>query len=294
MGGWAGTSTSSGRGFDTYLGDQVSRARSGYDATKYNEVRNGAAPAADQAAILIATDQVAWTAFRWGTTTCTISPCATTTLPHPGIEFPMNTVGVGAGSNLQFFHQVVPDQLGTLPNPAFPGCAGSACLSPLPGAFANTAAQMAELAKQLGGATLVGHSQSSTYPTRAALQPGSGCFPWTSASACKVKGIIQLETGCFANLTAAEINTLKHIPILVVDGDYFTDQRPPASCVTMMNQINGAGGDMKYALLPALTPGSIYPGSPGPMPRIEHMMMVGLKNIEVANFLIGWATSRGL
>jgi hypothetical protein len=128
----------------------------------------------------------------------------------------------------------------------------------------------------------------------AALQASSGCYPWTSASACKVKGIIQIETGCFGNLTAAEINTLKHIPILIVDGDYFTDQRPPAACVTMMNQINGAGGDMKYALLPALTPGSIYPGSPGPMPGIEHMMMVGTKNIEVANFVIGWMNSRGL
>jgi hypothetical protein len=119
------------KGFDTYLADQVSRARSGFDATNYNEVRNGALPITDQAAILIGTDQLAWTAFRWGTTPCTVSPCSSTTTPHPGIEFPMNTVGVGAGSNLQFF-------------------------------------------------------------------------------------------------------------------------------LTMMNQINGAGGDMKYALLPALTPGSIY------------------------------------
>ena len=140
----------------------------------------------------------------------------------------------------------------------------------------------------------MGHSQSSAFPTRPHSNQRSGCYPWTSASACKVKGIIQIETGCFGNLTSAEINTLKHIPILIVDGDYFTDQRPPAACVTMMNQINGAGGDMKYALLPALTPGSIYPGSPGPMPGIEHMMMVGTKNIEVANFVIGWMNSRGL
>ena len=88
---------------------------------------------------------------------------------------------------------------------------------------------------------------------------------------------------------------MKHIPILIVDGDYFpAGTRPQAACVTEMNQINGAGGDMKYALLPALTPGSIYPGSPGPMPGIEHMMMIGTKNIEVANFLIGWMNSRGL
>ena len=87
---------------------------------------------------------------------------------------------------------------------------------------------------------------------------------------------------------------MKHIPILIVDGDYFAPPRPPATCVTMMNQINGAGGDMKYALLPSLTPGSIYPGSPGAMPGIEHMMMIGTKNIEVADFVIGWINSRGL
>jgi hypothetical protein len=62
----------------------------------------------------------------------------------------------------------------------------------------------------------------------------------------------------------------------------------------MMDQINGAGGDMSFAHLPALTPGSLYPGSPGPMPGIEHMMMIGTKNIEVADLLIGWLTSRGL
>jgi hypothetical protein len=62
----------------------------------------------------------------------------------------------------------------------------------------------------------------------------------------------------------------------------------------MMAQINNAGGDMSYALLPALTPNSLYPGSPGAMPGIEHMMMIGTKNIEVANLLIGWMNSRGL
>jgi hypothetical protein len=153
---------------------------------------------------------------------------------------------------------------------------------------------MAKLASKVGGMVLMGHSQSSSFPTRAALQPGSGCYPWTTAEACKVKGIIQIETGCFGNLTEAEINTLKHIPILVVDGDHYAVPRPVPACVTMMGQINGAGGDMTFAHLPALEPDSLYPGSPGPMPGIEHMMMVGTQNIEVADLLIGWLTSRGL
>jgi hypothetical protein len=160
--------------------------------------------------------------------------------------------------------------------------------------FYNTPSQMAKLAKQLGGAILMGHSQSSSYPTRAALQPDSGCYPWTTAKACKVKGIIQLETGCFGNLTTAEINTLKNIPILVVYGDYANTPQPTQSCIDMMTAINGAGGDMKFASLPDLVPGSIYPGSPGPIPGVEHMMMLDKNNLQVADLLIGWASSRGL
>jgi pimeloyl-ACP methyl ester carboxylesterase len=281
-------------GFDTYLADQVSRARSGFDATKYNQVRNLAAPPTDQAAILIPTDQLAWAAFRWGTTTCTLSPCATTTTPHPGIRFPMNTVGVGAGSNLQFFDQDVPDMLGTLPNPSSPGCTGSACGPADPSVFWNTPAQMAELAKELGGAILVGHSESSTMPTRAALQSNSGCYPWTTAAACKVKGIIQLETGCFANLTPAQITTLSHIPILIEYGDFSPVPQPAAPCPTEIQQITNAGGDIKFAWIPALTPGSLYSGSPGAISGNEHMIMEDNNNQQIAQILIDWATSRGL
>jgi hypothetical protein len=111
----------------------------------------------------------------------------------------------------------------------------------------------------------------------------------------RVRCLVQLDVfDRGRNLTAAEIDTLKHIPILVVDGDHYATPRPVPACVTMMDQINGAGGDMSFAHLPALTPGSLYPGSPGPMPGIEHMMMIGTKNIEVADLLIGWLTSRGL
>ena len=111
---------------------------------------------------------------------------------------------------------VIPDMTATLSAP--PG--------QLTRRLYNSPNQMAKLATQVGGMTLMGHSQSSAFPTRAALQQRSGCYPWTSASACKVKGIIQLETGCIGNLTADEIETLRHIPILIVDGDYFTNQRP--------------------------------------------------------------------
>ena len=277
--------------FDTYMIDQVGRARSGFDATKYNMVRHGITPCeapfpcVEQPNILIATDQFAWNIFRWGTTACTVSPCSETTTPWPDLKFPIETIGVGPDSNLQFYNMVIPDLSGTLsgaPSPANPA------------GFYNSPSQMAKLATKVGGMALMGHSQSSSFPTRTALQPESGCYPWTSANACKVKAIIQIETGCFGNLTQDQIETLSNIPILIIDGDHYATPRPVPACVTMMQQINGAGGDMSFAHLPALTPDSLYPGSPGPMPGIEHMMMIGTQNLEVADLIIGWLDSRGM
>jgi hypothetical protein len=281
------------QGFGTYMIDQVSRARSGFDATSYQSVRLGLTPCVPSGNvacpqnpnILIASDQFAWNVFRWGTTPCTTSPCASTTTPQPGIRFPMNTVGVGPNSNLQFFNMVIPDLNATL----------SGAPSPTdPAGFYNTPAQMAELARELGGAALMGHSESSSFPTRAALQPASGCYPWTTASACKVKAIVQLETGCFGNLTDAEITTLSHIPILIEEGDFYPTARPVAPCPLMISQITAAGGDIKYAHLPDLTPGSLFPGSPGPITGNEHMVMLDNNNQQIAQIIIDWLSSRGL
>jgi len=261
------------QGFDTYMIDQTSRARSGFDATKYNQVREGLVPITTQPSILIAGDQFAWNVFRWGTTTCVSSPCSTSTIPHPDIRFPMNTVGVGAGSNLQFFNMVIPDLNGTL------------------GPTINTPTNMALLADELGGAILMGHSESSGYPSRAALA--------TTPAQTKVKGIIQLEEGCInpSTLTAAQLAVLAKIPILIEYGDYAAvTPRPVAgsSCAAEIAAINGMGGDMSYAWLPGLVAGSLYKGSPGPIHGDEHMVMLDNNNQQIAQIFIDWATSRGL
>jgi hypothetical protein len=159
-----------------------------------------------------------------------------------------------------------------------------ACTPTDPAAFFNTPAQMAVLANELGGAILMGHSQSSGFPTMAALQPGSH----------GVKGIIQLETGCFGNLTSAEITTLSKIPMLIEYGDFSPVTQPAAPCPTEIQQITNAGGDIKFAWLPALSPGSLYSGSPGPITGNEHMVMLDNNNLQIAQILIDWATSRGL
>jgi hypothetical protein len=153
---------------------------------------------------------------------------------------------------------------------------------------------MGKLASEVGGMILMGHSQSSGYPTSAALQTTSGCYPWTSASACKVKGIIQLETGCYGNLTPAEITTLSHIPILIEFGDFAPSDPRVGACTTEINQITAAGGDIKFAWLPQLVANDLYPGSPGPIYGNEHMVMLDNNNLEIAQILIDWATSRGL
>jgi hypothetical protein len=143
---------------------------------------------------------------------------------------------------------------------------------------------MAELANELGGAILVGHSESSSYPTRAALQAGSH----------GVKGIIQLETGCFGNLTTAEIATLAKIPIYIQYADFSPVPQPAAPCPQEISQITAAGGDIEFAWIPNLTPNSLYPGSPGPIYGNDHMIMFDNNNLQIADIIIGWINSRGL
>ncbi len=246
------------KGFDTYLAEQVSRGRSGFNALQYQKVLVGDAPASSNPPILIATDAFAWNVFRWGN--------FATLTPYSDERFPMNTVGVGPNSTLTFYNQVIPDLNSTLPN-VTPGCADGTCTPSVPSTVYSTPASMAQLANDLDGAILMGHSQSSGYPTMAALQPGSH----------GVKGIIQLETGCFTNLTAADIAILKKIPILIVVADHFTTPVPPASCVAEQQQINAAGGDFTFISLPAI---GIHGNS--------HMMMLDNNNLQVADVIIDW------
>jgi len=236
------------RGYPTYLADQVGRARSGFDATPYNHVRAGTPPITAQAPILMAGAQFAWAAFRFG---------PSFGVAWPDEQFPIAKVG-------ELYKQAIPDLiLSTIPDIA-PEDFFAHQFDPeldIP-----TPAQMAELAKQLGGAILVGHSESSPFPTQAAIKDATG-----------IRAIIQLETGCFTNLTAAHVDILKKIPILIIEGDHFDTPRPPAACITMRDQINGAGGDMTYIDLPSA---GLHGNS--------HMMMQDKNNLKVADVIMNW------
>lgn len=246
-------------GFQTFMAEQVGRGRSGFDPTRFAKVNAGDAPATDNPNILIATDRFAWNVFRWGD--------YETKTPFPGQRFPMQTVGVGENSSNTFYKQVIPDLNATLSDAASPDCNGGACTPLAPDAPYNSPDNLARLANQLDGAILVGHSQSSSFPTRAALR----------GAAENVKGIIQLETGCFTNLTAEHVKILRKIPILIMVGDNYAFPQPTESCVTMRKQINDAGGDMTFIALPQI-------GIKGN----SHMFMQDNNNLEVADVIIKW------
>jgi hypothetical protein len=123
------------KGRAVYLADQVSRARSGFDATKISAVKAGAAPASSLPNIIFATHQVAWTVFRFG-------PTYGKTFPDG--QFPIEAVD-------ELYKQMIPDLNGLLPNPN------------------PTWTNMGLLAQKLNGAVLMGHSESGFFPEEAAM-----------------------------------------------------------------------------------------------------------------------------
>jgi hypothetical protein len=230
------------QGFPTFLAEQTGRARSGFNGVLFNEVREGKRPPGEQPRVLLSGKDFAWLIFRFG-------PKYGEAWPDE--QFPMDHVE-------DLYKQVIPDMIMT----QIPSLAAEfgAAETKNP-----TVENFAQLASDLGGAILVGHSQSSIFPTQAVLKKKGG-----------IKGIIQLETGCLATLTDDQIKTMAAQPILVVVGDHFGEQ-PGPDCIKEMDQINKAGGDMTFISLPAL-------GIKGN----SHMFMQDMNNIEVADVIIKW------
>ena len=122
-----------------YLADQVSRARSGFDASIISAVKAGTVPPTQLPNIILASHQVAWSVFRFGPSFGT---------PFPDGQFPIEAVD-------ELYKQMIPDLNSLLPMPN------------------PTWKNMAALAVQLRGAVLMGHSESGFFPEQAALiDPG--------------------------------------------------------------------------------------------------------------------------
>ncbi len=128
------------KGHAVYLADQVSRARSGFDPTVFNDVRSGAVPPGTQPPISHFSNEHAWTVFRFG---------PTFGVPYPDEQFPVEAMD-------RFAKQVVPDLNAMLrsPNP--------------------THKALSDLALSLKGAVLMGHSESGRAPLEAALINAGG------------------------------------------------------------------------------------------------------------------------
>jgi pimeloyl-ACP methyl ester carboxylesterase len=223
-----------------YLADQVSRARSGFDAAVFADVKAGRVPPAQLPNVINATHQVAWNVFRFG---------PVFGQPFPDEQFPIEALE-------EFNKQVIPDLNALLPNPN------------------PTWTNMAALAVRLGGAVLMGHSESGFFPEQAALIDPSG-----------IRGLVSIEMPC-PKLTSAQIATIAKIPTLVMFGDHLSDM--PAggvanwaasfeSCQAFVADVNKAGGDAQMMHLPAL---GIHGNS--------HMLMQDRNSDQLADLVIAW------
>jgi pimeloyl-ACP methyl ester carboxylesterase len=239
--GWSQYFVRSGR--PVYVVDQAGRARSGFDGSVYDQVKLGAKPAGEQPPIQIIGHEYAWTWFRLG---------PKFGVPFADTQFPLQAID-------EFYKMWIPDLNASLPadNPSY--------------------ADLAALAQKVGGAVLMGHSESFMFPERAAL-----------LNPTDVKGIISLESGyaCNTSFTDAQRATLATIPILIVFADHHADAPEPfgsrwttsmGQCRDFAASIRAVGGDVTFLHLPEL---GIHGNT--------HMFMLDKNNLQIADLLLDW------
>lgn len=237
------------KGHPVYVPDQVGRGRSGFNQALMNNVRAGLAPPGSLPNILRFSDESVWPNFRFG---------ANPGEPFPDTQFPVSAVD-------ELSKQGVPDlSFGGVPapNPTFQA--------------------LADLARDLNGAVLMGHSQSGPFPLAAAL-----------LNPAAAKALVLIEPGrCPANHTDEQIKTLAAIPVLVVFGDHRDtptgiSNRPSwqesfDSCQELIRRLKAAGGDATM-----LDPQAL--GVRGN----SHMIMQDRNNLQVADRILTWISDRG-
>lgn len=236
------------KGHPVYVPDQVGRGRSGFNQASFNDVRAGSTPPGSLPNILRFSDESVWPNFRFGS--------------KPGAPFPDSQFPVGAVDELA--KQGVPDlTYGGIPTPN------------------PTLKALSDLAVQLNGAVLMGHSQSGPFPLAAALL--------TPAAA---KGLVLVEPGrCPANYTAEQIKTLASVPILVVFGDHrdiptgistrASWQESFESCQALIGRIQAAGGKAQM----------LNPPDRG-IRGNSHMIMQDKNNLQIADLILQWMDER--
>lgn len=231
------------KGHPVYVPDQVGRGRSGFNQAIYNNVRAGSAPPANQPELLRFSDEGAWPNFRFG--------------PRAGVAFDDSQFPTPAVDELA--KQAVPDMNRGLPTPT------------------PTIKALSDLAGQLQGAVLMGHSQSGSFPLAAALLDPK-----------LTKALVLVEPGtCPANYTDDQIRTLAAVPVLVVFGDHRdnptglptlpTWQARFEECRKLIGRLRAAGGQA-YLMDP--TERGIRGNS--------HMIMQDRNSLQIADLVLQW------
>lgn len=230
------------KGYPSYVVDQVARGRSGFDEAPFNDVRAGLATPASQPNLEREASDVAWVRFRIG--------------PVPGVKFDDSQFPVQAAG--EFAKQAVPDLSESLP----PNDPNYSALS--------------DLAKDLKGAILMGHSQSGQYPFETALLNPEG-----------IKALIAIEPGgCKSkDYSAEQIDKLAKFPILIIFGDHLdTPQKVGLywddafkDCKIFVARIDAAKG--RATMLHTVDLG-IHGNS--------HMMMQDKNNTQIADLIMNW------
>ena len=236
------------KGHPVYVPDQVGRGRSGFNQAVFNNVRAASVPPATLPRFLRFSDEVVWPNFRFGS-----KPGA----PYPDTQFPVAAVD-------ELSKQGVPDvSFGGVPNPN------------------PTLKALSDLASQLNGAVLMGHSQSGPFPLAAAL-----------LSPAVAKGLVLVEPGaCPSNYTDEQIRALAALPILVVFGDHRDTPtgigiRPSwqlsfESCQALIGRLKAAGGQAQM----------LSPSESG-IRGNSHMIMQDKNSLQIADLILRWIEER--
>jgi alkylhydroperoxidase/carboxymuconolactone decarboxylase family protein YurZ/pimeloyl-ACP methyl ester carboxylesterase len=231
------------KGHPVYVPDQVGRGRSGFNQAVLNNVRAGSAPASNLPPWLRFSDEVVWPNFRFG---------SAPGVPYADSQFPVTAVD-------ELSKQGVPDMSFGLPRP-------NPTLKPL-----------SDLATQLKGVVLMGHSQSGPFPLEAAL-----------LNPAAAKGLVLVEPGrCPDTYTDQQITTLAKIPILAVFGDHRDtptgiSTRPSwqlsfESCQALIGRLKAAGGDAEM----------LKPPERG-IRGNSHMIMQDKNHLQIADLILQW------
>ena len=237
------------KGHPVYVPDQVGRGRSGFNQAVFNNVRAGSTPASSLPRWIRFSDEVVWPNFRFGS-----KPGA----PYSDSQFPVTAMD-------ELSKQGVPDvSFGGIPTPN------------------PTHKALSDLANQLNGAVLMGHSQSGPFPLAAAL-----------LNPTAAKGLVLVEPGrCPADYTDDQIETLATLPILVVFGDHRDSstgigtepfwQISFDSCQALIGRLKAAGGQAQM----------LAPPEQRSLRGTSHMIMQDKNNLQVADLILQWIGAR--